>query len=149
MDRMNFKDNDSKLDALLAQYRDAIPDQDAGANFMPELWKKIESRRHEGVFALGSLFAEYRQAVPDPEPSSSFMPSLWRKIDARRMESVWVFRRLAKVCVLATAALTLAMVAITHLQSKPVFSASYVDMLDAATTHSLDSAQLLDSGVYQ
>lgn len=147
MDRMNFKDNDSKLDALLAQYRDAIPDQDAGANFMPDLWKKIEARRHEGVFALDSLFADYREAVPDPELSSGFMPALWRRIEARRNENVSVFRRFAQVCMLATAALTLAMVVITHVQSEPVYSASYVDVLDAA--HTVDSAQLMDSGDFQ
>ena len=45
MDRMNSKDNDTKLDALLAEYRDAIHDQDAGASFMPGLWQKIEARR--------------------------------------------------------------------------------------------------------
>ena len=59
-------------------------------------------------------------------------------------ENVSVFRRLAQVCMLATAALTLAMVAITHIQSQPVYSASYVDVLDAA--HSVASAQLMDSG---
>ncbi len=147
MDRMNFKDNDSKLDALLAQYRDAIPDQDAGANFMPDLWKKIEARRREGVFALDWLFADYREAVPDPELSSGFMPALWRRIEARRNENVSVFRRFAQVCMLATAALTLAMVVITHVQSEPVYSASYVDVLDAA--HTVDSAQLMDSGDFQ
>lgn len=147
MDRMNFKDNDSELDALLARYRDAIPDQDAGANFMPDLWKKIEARRPEGVFALDSLFADYRQAVPDPEPSPGFMPGLWRRIEARRNENVSIFRRFAQACMLATAALTLAMVVITHVQSEPVYSASYVDVLDAA--HTVDSAQLMDSGDFQ
>ena len=147
MDRMNFEDNDSKLDALFAQYRDAIPDQDSSVNFMPDLWKKIDARRHEGVFALDSLFAEYRQAIPDPEPSPGFMPGLWRRIEARRNESVSIFRRFAQVCMLATAALTLAMVVITHVQNQPVYSSSYVDVLDAA--HTVDSAQLMDSGDFQ
>jgi hypothetical protein len=152
MDRMNSQDNDSKLDALFAQYRDAMPDEavpqkDAGASFMPSLWQKIDARRSEKVFALDSLFAEYREAVPDPDASANFMPNLWQKIEARRNESVSIFRRLAQVCVLATAALTLAMVAITHVQSEPVYSASYVDVLDAA--HSVDSAQLMDTGDYQ
>ena len=43
--------------------------------------------------------------------------------------------------------LTLAMVAITHVQNEPVYSASYVDILDAA--HSVDSVQLMASGDYQ
>ena len=61
------------------------------------------------------------------------------------MENVSVFRRLAQVCVLATAALTLAMaILIPRIQSEPVYTATYVDVLDAA--HSVDSAQLMDSG---
>lgn len=144
MDRMNYEDNDTKLDALFAEYRDAIQEPDTNATFMPGLWQKIEARRKEPVFALDTLFAEYREAVPDPEPSPSFMPGLWKRIDARRTENVSVFRRLAQICMVATAALTLAMVAITHIQSEPVYSASYVDVLDAA--HSISSAQLMDGG---
>jgi hypothetical protein len=152
MDRMNSQDNDSKLDALFAQYRDAMPDdavieKNSGASFMPGLWQKIDARRSEKVFALDTLFAEYREAVPDPDPSPSFMPGLWKRIELRRNENVSVFRRWAQVCMLATAALTLAMVAITHIQSEPVYSASYVDVLDAA--HSVDSAHLMDSGDFQ
>ena len=94
---------------------------------------------------LDALFAEYRRACPDPDAGPNFMPSLWKKIEARRMENVSVFRRLAQVCVLATAALTLVMaVLIPRVQREPVYTASYVDVLDAA--HSVDSAQLMDSG---
>ncbi len=144
MDRMNSKDNETKLDALLAEYRDAIPAPEVSKNFMPELWQKIEARRDEKVFALDTLFAEYREAVPDPEPSAGFMPGLWKRIEARRSENVSIFRRLAQVCMVATAALTIAMVAITHVQSERAYSVSYVDVLDAA--HSVDSASLMDSG---
>jgi len=42
MDRMK-----DRLDALWAEYRDATPDIDAGPNFMPQLWRKIEARRVE------------------------------------------------------------------------------------------------------
>ena len=42
MDRMN-----EKLDALWAQYREAMPDPDSGPAFMPHLWQKIEARRVE------------------------------------------------------------------------------------------------------
>jgi len=97
---------------------------------------------------LDALFAEYRSACPDPDGGVNFMPSLWQKIEARRNESVSVFRRLAQVCVLATAALTLAMaILIPRVQSEPVYTATYVDVLDAA--HSVDSAQLMDSGDVQ
>ena len=86
MDRMNYEDNETKLDAarLFAEYRDAIQEPDTSTTFMPGLWQKIEARRKDPVFALDTLFAEYRQAVPDPEPSPSFMPGLWKRIDARR-----------------------------------------------------------------
>jgi hypothetical protein len=42
MDRMK-----DRLDALWTEYRDATPDIDAGPNFMPQLWQKIEARRVE------------------------------------------------------------------------------------------------------
>jgi hypothetical protein len=97
---------------------------------------------------LDGLFAEYRSACPDPDGGVNFMPNLWRKIEARRMENVSVFRRLAQVCVLATAALTVAMaILIPRIQTEPVYTATYVDVLDAA--HSVDSAQLMDSGDLQ
>jgi hypothetical protein len=47
MDRM-----DDKLNSLLSEYRDACTDPDLGANFMPELWSKIEMRRGAAVSAL-------------------------------------------------------------------------------------------------
>jgi hypothetical protein len=37
--------NDEKLDGLFRAYRAACPDRDSSANFMPELWKRIESRQ--------------------------------------------------------------------------------------------------------
>jgi len=44
MNSMHGSD-DQKLDALFRAYRDACPDPDAGANFMPNLWARIESRQ--------------------------------------------------------------------------------------------------------
>jgi alkyl hydroperoxide reductase subunit AhpF len=38
-------DEDFKLDTLLKAYRDACPDTEPAANFMPVLWQKIEARR--------------------------------------------------------------------------------------------------------
>src|SRR5271166_2375434 len=67
---------------------------------------------------LDALFAEYRSACPDPDADVNFLPNLWQKIEARRNESVSVFRRWAQVCVLATAALTVAMaILIPHIQT--------------------------------
>ncbi len=42
MDRMK-----DRLDALWVEYREATPDPEAGPNFMPQLWQKIEARRIE------------------------------------------------------------------------------------------------------
>ncbi len=42
MDRMK-----DRLDALWAEYREAIPDPEPSSNFMPQLWQKIEARRVE------------------------------------------------------------------------------------------------------
>jgi hypothetical protein len=39
-----------RLSALWAEYRNAIPDPEAGVNFMPEVWARIEERR---TFAFG------------------------------------------------------------------------------------------------
>jgi hypothetical protein len=40
MDRMN-----DRLDAIWKEYRDACPDPEASAAFMPGLWQRIEARR--------------------------------------------------------------------------------------------------------
>ena len=53
MDRMT--DN---LDALWAEYRDACPDPEPSAQFMPKLWQKIEARRLETT----SVFRHMAQA---------------------------------------------------------------------------------------
>lgn len=34
-----------ELNGLFASYKAAVPDREASANFMPELWRKIEGRR--------------------------------------------------------------------------------------------------------
>lgn len=38
-------DGDYQLDELFQRYRAACPDVDAGPNFMPALWDRIENRR--------------------------------------------------------------------------------------------------------
>jgi hypothetical protein len=40
MDQFN-----SELKTLFASYRAALPDPDASANFMPELWRRIQARQ--------------------------------------------------------------------------------------------------------
>ena len=41
----DMADGSDKLDALWASYREASPDPDPSASFMPGLWQKIEARR--------------------------------------------------------------------------------------------------------
>lgn len=40
------KNHEQRLDGLFAEYRAACPDPEAGANFMPTLWQRIEARRN-------------------------------------------------------------------------------------------------------
>lgn len=97
---------------------------------------------------LDALWSEYRSAIPDPDASANFMPNLWQKIEARRVETTSVFRRMAQACVMATLALTLVIVVlIPRIQREPVYTATYVDVLDAA--HPMDAAQLLENGDVQ
>jgi hypothetical protein len=39
------KNHEQRLDSLFSEYRAACPDPEAGANFMPTLWQRIEARR--------------------------------------------------------------------------------------------------------
>jgi hypothetical protein len=44
--RTNFDERlEGELDELFAAYREACPAPEPSANFMPELWQKIEARR--------------------------------------------------------------------------------------------------------
>ena len=38
-------DQNTELDQLFERYRSAVPDPEAGVNFMPDLWRKIEARQ--------------------------------------------------------------------------------------------------------
>jgi len=99
---------------------------------------------------LDALWAEYRDACPDPEPGSDFMPRLWQKIEARRIETTSIFRRLAKICVMATVALALWMgvVLIPHNQNDEAFyTGTYVDIL--AAEHSNDYVEVLPAGDFR
>ena len=99
---------------------------------------------------LDALWVEYREAIPDPEASPNFMPQLWQKIDARRVETTSVFRRLAKICVMATVALTLVISAVLLPRGnndEVFYSGTYVDVL--AAEHSNDYVQVLPAGDYR
>jgi len=43
-----------ELRAMFASYREALPDPDPSANFMPQLWSRIDSRRSVS-FSFGRL----------------------------------------------------------------------------------------------
>lgn len=46
--------NEPKLDELFTAYRAALPDQEPSAQFMPELWRRIDMRRKPS-FAFGRV----------------------------------------------------------------------------------------------
>jgi hypothetical protein len=47
-----------KLMALWAKYREACPDPESSPEFMPELWRKIESRRQAAMSLLFRRWVE-------------------------------------------------------------------------------------------
>jgi hypothetical protein len=81
---------------------------------------------------LAPLWAEYRSSLPDPDASPEFMPKLWKRIEARRQETTSVFRRLAQVCVGATAVLLLLLSTLAPaVQDDVYYSSTYADVLAA------------------
>jgi len=84
---------------------------------------------------LERLFGQYREALPDPDASAAFMPGVWQRIEARR-SPVRMLRRMteALVTMAAISALAIAFV-IPRVQSSPVYSATYVDVLAAEQSH--------------
>jgi hypothetical protein len=79
------------------------------------------------------LWAEYRDACPDPELSPQFMPNLWRKIEARRVDTSSIFKRLAHVCMVGTAALLLLTTVLMPAtqDDEVLYSSTYADVLAA------------------
>jgi hypothetical protein len=60
---MSMRGNeDERLDALFRAYREACPDPEASANFMPNLWTRIESRRRF-QFSLGRMVSGFVTAA--------------------------------------------------------------------------------------
>ena len=45
MEQFSSSEKDRRLDGLFRAYREACPDVDAGVNFMPDMWAKIEARQ--------------------------------------------------------------------------------------------------------
>jgi hypothetical protein len=105
---------------------------------------EVGIERPVGSEKLDGLWAEFRSLSPDPEVSAQFMPNLWQKIEARRVDPVFIFRRFAKICVMATVAVILIFaLSISRLQYEPGISTNYVDALDAA--HAGDYVEVADA----
>jgi len=49
MEHLNHELGNNELDTLFANYKSAVPDPDPSANFMPELWRRIEARQSFAV----------------------------------------------------------------------------------------------------
>jgi anti-sigma-K factor RskA len=58
MDRMDQDRVGGKLDPLWAEYREACPDVEPSAQFMPQLWQRIEARRSAVASSWFRLWAE-------------------------------------------------------------------------------------------
>ena len=43
-------DSGDPLDSLLKEYREACPDSEPGAHFMPQMWGRIEARRNSSIW---------------------------------------------------------------------------------------------------
>jgi len=54
--------DDERLDNLFRAYRDACPTPEAGANFMPELWQRIEARQTV-AFSFGRMASAFVTAA--------------------------------------------------------------------------------------
>jgi len=46
MGQMDRDRTNDKLDPLWAEYRDACPDPEVSAGFIPQMWQRIETRRN-------------------------------------------------------------------------------------------------------
>src|SRR5215467_10134969 len=57
MNDMSRNPDEARLDSLWVEYREACPEVDAGADFMPKLWQRIEARRNESL----SFFRRFAQ----------------------------------------------------------------------------------------
>lgn len=57
MEPMHERPQGDRLSGVLAAYRQACPDVDAGPEFMPKLWQRIEARRRENL----SIFKRFAQ----------------------------------------------------------------------------------------
>ncbi len=90
----------------------------------------MEKRDMRNNEQLDALFSAYRDAIPDPDCSAGFMPGVWEQIDRRRNFGV----RFAKGFLSLAAAMSLLLLVILlnpTTQNAAVYTATYIDVLDA------------------
>ena len=89
---------------------------------------------------LDELFVAYRESLPAREPGVNFTPELWKRIDQRRKAGFSMLPRFARGFVTGALALCFAMTAITWApSSSPVYTATYVDVLDDEPQQEVDA----------
>src|ERR1051326_6860427 len=84
MDSMRGND-EQRLDALFRAYRDACPTPEASANFMPNLWQRIEARqtytfsfrRMANAFVTAALALSIGLGVYMSMPSNPYSPQTY------------------------------------------------------------------------
>ena len=62
------------LNGVFASYRAAVPDPEASANFMPELWRRIEGRRNLTI-RFKKLTQVFLAAYLETSGTASFVPA--------------------------------------------------------------------------
>jgi hypothetical protein len=90
---------DERLDALLREYRDACPTPEPSANFMPNLWQRIEARQSytfsfqrmanafvTAAVALSIVLGVY-MSIPRSNPSSYSQSYLEALADANTLDT--------------------------------------------------------------
>jgi hypothetical protein len=79
---------------------------------------------------LDALLRAYRHAVEDPEPGVDFMPRLWGKIESRKRSASRLARFFVTAAAAASALLGLFLI-LPAAQNSPVYTATYLEILDA------------------
>lgn len=86
MNLPNAGKDDVHLDALFQAYREACPDSEPSANFMPQLWGRIEARRRYSTF-FGRLAGGFVTAAVVASLAMAFYLATPRRSSAFYSES--------------------------------------------------------------
>ncbi len=100
MEHPNDGLRNDELDTLFAEYKVALPDREASANFMPNLWRRIEARQNTlfrvkrlsqyfvaAAAAICILFATMLAVPNSGELSSSYVDVLAQAYPAENLAS--------------------------------------------------------------